>query len=480
MLKKQMLRMMIPIIALAPVQVSAQTVWAEGNHAVVFSNSPIVGDGLNRVAEVFNSTQGGDPPATLVEPAEIGENGKYVRSDWISSSGIYRLDQGEAKFRITCNETPFRTLVNSMVDPIVFFGIKPAGHPHSFAGNTSVNETADYAALRNSPKSTCQGGPLWSQGYWRPQLQYEVKPGVWVQVKANNDDFYYVEDYDKVGSLIRVLRGAGFIAGVNPADRLNTARLAEIPDGQGWDKSRRYNGWNGYVCAKVARSNGAVTIVYPDGDSDADINPETGLPRQLANSDGTDPWKSGSCEPAASYHLLLIPNIIAPKCWDGFTPQGDGRGAYRYPIRKEDNSTSDACPDYSWRLPTFQAKTEYTNKGAVWRAKLRLSSDMTNPRGSTFHIDWMYGSDDYVFRQAMRYCMGVTINGVAGEPLTCGDGTFSLTERLIGNGATPPATGLSNNPVLTLVDLGDGPSKYLYGPIPSGSKVGATITHSHN
>jgi hypothetical protein len=461
---------------------SGQTVWANGSRSVSWIATPVVGDGVNRVAEIFNTTQGGDPPATLTEPAAIDGGTTYTVTDWITNTAIDRITGSpgtvEGKFRIPCNHAFLGTF-----DPIVFPGVAaPVGHPHSFAGNRNITPNTTYASGRASPSSTCAGGPGWSQGYWFPQLLYQVRSGVYAAVIENNNTFYYHEDPGKSDTLSRLLRGSRFIAGVNPSDIMNTARLAEIPNGQGWDKTKRYNGWEGWNCVKVANSDGATTQIHPDVGSTADVNPETDFPRKLQNDDGTDPWESGTCEPGAGYKLILVANLDSPKCSDGITPiTGDGRGGWRYPIRKLDSSAVDVCPDGSWRVATFSDKTEFSNYGKAWRKKLVLSSDLmvSAAPGSTWHADWMMLVDDYPFRRMESQCIGETIDGVAGVQATCGNGTISATERLKGNGDAPPVGGLSNNPIVSLTYLSTGPSKRQYGPLTPGSVVNMTINHPH-
>jgi hypothetical protein len=454
--------------------------------------SPAVGDGVDRVAEVSTSTQGGDPPALAYEPSVIDENGTYTRTAWIGSPNLPgdRFDNGEAKFRTNCNVSHF-----AKVDPIVYPGQASAGHHHTFIGNNGTDEDSDYDSLRTTPGSTCSGGPLNATAYWEPSLMFEIETGVYVPVKANIITFYYRTSYADAPTLYRLPRGFGFIGGANPADRLNVAGLAEIPDGAGWMKTRRYNGWGGWACF-----NGATVVPLAVGNT-ADPS-DANYARQLVNADGTDPW-GGACE-SASY--TLIANLAAPGCWDGHnltSPASSigsaGRGHVRYGIYKTADQQPDhyKCPDGWWKVPTLEAKPEFPNghgavSGHAWRSKLHLSSDEMNPstglmdanpanwqpRGSTFHFDWMNGWDFEVMKTWLIHCVGVAINGTAGDPLTCNDSTISSTQKLLVL-SNPPDPTLANTPVITIHTYYNDPAKDAFGPVPTGTVVDATVEHTH-
>src|SRR5206468_4179173 len=156
---------------------------------------------VDRSAEVSSSAQGGDPPALAYEPAPIDENGKYTRTAWYGDTPN-RTDEGEAKFRTNCNFSHFGTF-----DPIVGHGQAVFGHHHTFIGNVHSDQNSTYASLRNSPASTCSGGPLNATAYWEPTLMYEIQPGVVVPLKMNIITFYYAGNYTDAPSLYRLLRG---------------------------------------------------------------------------------------------------------------------------------------------------------------------------------------------------------------------------------------------------------------------------------
>lgn len=451
--------------------------WTVGPRTVTWAVPPVIGDGSN--------DQGGDPPALAYEPAAIDENGLYTRSEWLGGTPS-RSDQGEAKFRITCNHAFF-----APVDPLISPGEihDEASHSHTFIGNIGLYEneglaglaSADYASLRNNPKSTCSGGPLNATLYWEPTLFYEHPSGIDRAVKPNIVSFYYTLSYANVEEMYRLLRGLTFIGGVDPTDRLNTARLAEIPNGQGWDKTRRYNGWVGW-----AAYNGATIIPLAVGNT-ADASAQSvNFARQLVNADGSDPWGGAAEDP----DVLLIANMVAPSAWDGHNLRSpNGRDHFRYPIRKSDNSYTDVGPQGWWKVPHFEVKTEFANghvdglSGHAYRSKLYLSSDRFgreevdwHPRGSTFHFDWMNGWDSEIQHTWQDNCTGTTQDGVAGHPLTCNDSTISATQKMKVLDASPDPT-LSNDPIITLHDYSTGATKDIYDAIPSGTVVpGGTVS----
>lgn len=307
---------------------------------------------------------------------------------------------------------------------------------------------------------------------------YEIDPGVSVPVRPNGVVFCYtISPYSRTPELYRLLRGLAFIGGVDPNNRLNIPRLAEIPEGQGWDKANsRYNGWEGWKCIT---ENGSDTILIAPG-STADQNGIHHV-RQLVNMDGSDPW-GGQCE---GTDKSLVATLGAPSCWDGYNlTSPNGRDHFRYPIRKSDNSYTEVCPEGWWKVPHFTVATQFINLGHAWRSQLYLSSDRMDPNpanwhpaGSTFHFDWMNGWDSVVQNDWQRDCVGIAQNGVPGDPLTCDNSTISATQNMIKG--TPPDLTLADNPIVNFIDRSLLPSKLKYGPVVTGTAVNATIQHNH-
>lgn len=467
------------LLALVQGQIAAAQQWTTSERTPTWSASPVIGDGVDRHPEVSTSAQGGDPPALAYEPAAIDENGLYTRTQWFGGTPNYNTSATSPKARFTCNGTHF-----GLDDPIVNFGVD-AAHYHKFVGNKSTNRDSTYTTLRNNPASACAGGPTNATGYWVTALMYEIEPGVFVPVWSNSVTFYYtINNTTMSPALYRLLRGLAFIGGVDPADRLNTERLNEIPDGAGWLKTRRYNGWNGWGCYSGS------THIPPAVGNTADQNSQSGFVRQLVNEDGSDPW-DGACEGADK---KLIASMSAPSCWDGYNlTSPDGRDHFRYPIFQASNQTPSAeiCPTGWWKVPHFEVKEVFPNgraggiNGHAWRSKLHLTSDRMDPnpanwhpRGSTYHFDWMNGWDSVVIATWLNKCVGVAIDGAAGTTADCDDSTISSTQKLIVTGSSPDPS-LSNDPVVTLHDYANAPSKDAFGPVEEGTEVDMTIEHNH-
>lgn len=452
--------------------------WTTSARIATWAVPPVIGDGSN--------AQGGDPPVLAYEPTEVGEGANYVREDWLTGEATQRGDNGEAKFRITCSMG-----FMAEADPLLFPGEGHHGHHHTFIGNIGLFEnlgieglaSADYTSLRNNPKSSCSGGPLNATLYWEPTLFFEHPSGLHVPMKPNVVSFYYTLQYENVVEMYRLLRGLTFIGGVDPSDRLNTARLAEIPDGQGWDKTRRYNGWGGWVLTHPTLGD-----IPLDPSNTADYNPQSGAVRQLVNADGSDPWGGAGEDP----ECVLIASNNSPSAWDGHNlTSPNGRDHFRYPIRKGDNSYNDVGPQGWWKVPHFEVKTEFASShaasgltGHAFRSKLYLSSDRHglieenwHPRGSTFHFDWMYGWDDEIINKWQHFCTGTTIDGVPGDPMTCGNSTISPTERMLVLEASPDPT-MSHDPVITFKDYANEPSREAFWPPEAGTVLpGGTVSN---
>ena len=481
-----MIRYLIPIaLALSPTAAFAQS-WTTGARPVVWAVPPVIGDGNNSLPESSTATQGGDPPALAYEPAAIDENGNYTRADWLTTGSIDRIDNNEAKFRTNCNFSHF-----AADDPILAYGQPGVFHHHTFIGNKSTNHSSTYQTLRNNPASTCAGGPLNATAYWEPTMFKEIKPGVSVPIKPDQAVFYYViQPYSETQKLYRLLRGKSFVGGVNPSDPTASARLAEIPDGQGWDKTNPITGaylqgWDGFICYKGTSASN-LNIVVPQTNSD---DPNGDRSRVLVNANGTDPWAGACTVDGTNLYAALIADVVAPSCWDGHNlTSPNGRDHFRYPIRKTDNSYTNVCPQGWWKVPHFIARIQFSTTGWSDYSKWYLSSDRHGlaqanwkQPGSTFHFDWMNGWDSVVMTEWLDKCVGVTQNGDTGEPLTCGSSTISATSRLKGGivGETPPVGGLSNNPILTAPHAANGPSKNRFGKITSGTTVSSTtVNHS--
>lgn len=477
--------------------------WGGNGTAPIWDTSGIVGHGAAETCantgEVFTAAQGGCPPfINSGEPAPINETVSLATWSYTVPAGTciegdpanahYGQDTGcrpyhdEDKFRTECSPSH-----RSQADPILAPGNPVGPHLHDFCGNATTDQNSTYASLRmNTFFSTTAGAVLNPTGYWHPSLLYQIKPGVWVPVNFIRDIFYYSNPGTLSPKLVRIPRSLNFIAGVNPADRFNTARQQELTNsGLQWDMNDRHNGWNGWSCvvkdgAPAGTPAPTLSATASDPVNGADINPLTGLPRQLVNNDGSSVWVG--CE---GPNYWLEPSVSAPDCYAGNTfSSTDGRSHMRYAARMQDNSFA-GCPRGSWRVPTFLAKTIFPAFTSAIRAKMKLASDMTNPPGSTWHADWMGAWDYRVMLKWMLNCNGLTINGVT---RTGGSGTNALARTCatylyddntyLKDGVSPDLT-KAQNPIVSFIDLAARPKREQFGPVLPGAVVNATMAHMH-
>lgn len=445
-------RLVLALLALNFASVAYGQAWTTAPRTPAWVANPTVGDG--------STTWGGTPPAFAYQPSPIENAAGYDRSKWIIGAAESYVDGGEAKFRITCNFSHF-----GQFDPILFFGQANAGHHHTFIGNKNTGPSSTFQTLRNSPASTCSGGPLNGTAYWEPTLFGKTPSGAFAPIKPNVVSFYYTHALTKGAKKVRLPRGLAFIGGVNPADFDNTSRNAEIPAGQGWMPA--YDGFRGWACYNGGTNIPVATGPYA-GQSHA---------RQLKNADGSDPW-GGNCVAG----LTLIAEMNAPDCWDGHNlTSPNGRDHFRYSIKPSSNQSLSLCPNGWWSVPVFEVKTEFSHNGWADYQHWYLSSDRMDPNpanwrpnGSTFHFDWMNGWEDQTLERWHSQCNGVT-TATGGTPVekTCGSSTISANERMRGGMINEfPEAGqesFSNSPIISFPTYHDDPPTERYGAVVSGS-----------
>lgn len=447
--------------------------WKLGPRPRIWVENPTVGDG--------STPNGGVPPALAYEFAPIDEVG-YTRADWLSDQNIVRAPIvgdtaaiGGGKFRITLQHGFFATF-----DPIVMPGMRGLAHLHEFKGNLGVNENSTWQSMRRNPGSNNFGGPLNSSAYWAPAMLFlDPATGLYWPMKSLYSALYYnLQALADPVKTFRLMRGIEIIGGVNPADRFNTARLAELPSfmaKETWSGtpgasvmsgSNRYDGWLGWQIFDPATQSS----IPVHASSDADINPTSGLPRQLVNSDGSDPWNGAAENP----ECILIAQVLQPPFWNGWDPTSpNGRDHLSYGGSRigYGNPMDAVGPDGFWLLPHVENKDFFPNgrnglSGHAFRQLLWWSSDLFDmagglwptprPNGSTTHFDLIPNWDDQILTGPTGWqqrCPGITINGVAGAAGECDFGTINATQRLI-SGVRPAGYGpeMSPSPILQISD----------------------------
>jgi hypothetical protein len=452
--------------------------WTTGPRTANWVENPTVGDGT--------TPNGGSPPALDYEFDPIDEQG-YTRADWLESNpSRIEIDDsqtatiGGGKFRITLQHLKF-----GRFDPIIHPGMRGLAHLHEFKGNIAVNENSTWPSLRQTPGSNNVGGPLNSSAYWAPALLFlDPVTGLYLPVKSLYSALYYnLQSEADPAKVFRLIRGIEIIGGVDPADRFNTARLAELPSfmtKETWSGtpgvstmsgSNRYNGWLGWHIF----TSGGVEIP-PHASSDADRT-SAGAPRQLVNSDGSDPWNGAAEDPTN----IMVAIIMQPTVWDGHNlTSPNGRDHLRYWGNKTGfGAQMDRIgPDGWWYLPNVENKDFFPNgrngiSGHAWRQRLWFSSDLfdmsgnpwstPHPNGSTPHFDLIPNWDDQVLTGTngwQQQCPGISINGVAGNAGECNSGTINATQNLKG-GARPAGytDAMSPNPIISVSDTAPAATK---------------------
>lgn len=506
-------RILLSATALTASPLSAQAWqdpnWLDGSVPVpVWTDTPVVGNGVADADATI--TQGGTPPAIQFEPAVLDEQG-YVRADWLTTEGVSRSDQGEAKFRIVCEDVG-----RARVDPILFEGSDPAGHDHTFIGdlNTFSSDELDYTTTRTNPSSSCPGGPLNTVRYWHPTLHKNLPSGVRASHKADSNNFYYTHLYTQSPKKTRLFRDLAFIGGMNPGDfnftyekgLIDTYNAANVGEELEYPDQDRF-GWRGWFCtapgAVVTKAHARRTQFQLETDSNGPFV----YASYLQGPNGEDPW-NGTC--TSGYELT--PELFAPDCWDGRNLRSpDGRRHVSYSTKRKDNSVTDICPTGWWHIPSFEGKSVFSHNGPSDYMEWYFSSDRMNPSGTaadptsddpcrqvgpyfcnaaTPHFDWAnVGQDQTMFNIAMAKCMGISLpeylNGdtsLEPEDATCDSGTISATQRLKGGvgGEAPPEAGHSRNPIVTTYSRYNDAAVDRYFPLTQEDIVGpVVIEHDH-
>lgn len=451
--------------------------WTVGPQTPNWVSNATIGDG--------STPNGGTPPALAYEFAPIDQVG-YTRADWLGT-GVTRIPETTGgKFRITLNHLKF-----GRFDPIIMPGTRGLAHLHEFKGNIAVNENSTWQTLRQQPGSNNPGGPLNGSAYWTPALLFlDPNTGLYLPVKSLGTPLYYnIQDLDAT-KFFRLPRGIEIIGGVDPTDRFNTARLAELPSWvmkETWSGTpgastlsgrNRYNGFLGWLLTKPGVGN-----LAPNPASDADINPDSGRPRQLVNSDGSNPWEG--VQYAEDPDCILQTTIFQPTAWDRVNlTSPNGRDHLRYPALPSSNYNASAAvaPDGWGRFVEVENKDNYPNSlngisGHAFRSKVWFSSDLfdmmgnpwptPHPNGSTPHFDLIPAWDDEILTGPdgwLQQCPGITINGVAGSPGECDSGTINAMFSLEA-GARPAGYGndMSPNPISSGTPPAGSPTKVSCG-----------------
>jgi hypothetical protein len=241
-------------------------------------------------------------------------------------------------FRTGCQPTKIMP-----VDPIVYPGQYGVSHPHTFFGNTGVDENTTTETLLSKGNSTCRGGTINKSSYWVPSM-VDMRTGKFVPTMLESN-FYYKTGYALPPSVITdVPVGLRMIAGSAAGTPTNPSSAAI------------------YAC------------VWNGGNSDWSAS----IPTNCKGGDGS--W--------------LIMGIDFPQCWDGVNLDSpDHKSHMANPVNVRANNTGNCPASHPVALPQIAYQILYpvpnTGDTAFWR----LSSDNypnTLPAGYSGHGDyWM-------------------------------------------------------------------------------------------
>jgi hypothetical protein len=449
-------------------------------------------------------------PADAFEPAAIGAGSNYTPSLWIDTPAATDVEDigtaAEAKFRITVAPSFIAT-----ADPILFPGLKPAGHPHTFFGWMGTDgkgagvENANYALLRNNPRSSSAGGPINATLYWTPSMFKEVN-GLKLILVPEEVLFYYFLGPTSGQNATRLRRDLAFIGGADPSDFNDTARRAEYaaagleyPGGRVLDGNSNAAGFGGWQCLT---SNGTVPITVAAGHGIVNRTTSTYntvYARYLKGPNGEDPW-AGQCLEG----MTILGETGAPNCWDGTILRSpDGRDHFRYGTRAPDNDPVNICPANYVRVPHFVSKHSFKvgPGGFADYGTWYLASDRMNPPstaadpsshdacrrigpyfcpGATLHFDWMNGWQDDILAEWQQNCVGMVVYGVDGTHADCDNSSIADTRRLRIGGA-PPQANLSPSTVRgnPTERAGNSTEGQRYFPPEAGTTGDLVVHHNH-
>lgn len=467
-------------------QASIAGPWTVGAQTIAYSSTTthILGDG--------SDIRGGIPPAYGYMPADIPSD--FTESVWIHTSATGTDFKGvgvgtEAKARFDC-EFGF----SAKDDPIIFPGVANGSlHQHSFLGKRLDllglrASDATYASLRGSGTSGCYGGNINRTLYWEAEPNKTLTNGVTVGIKVHTFASYYIgglightgDIYDPAENVVWP-RGWNTISGFNMADPTNSRLTAILAAANAASHSGKYSastipvGFLGWYCETPVSGDGSVATSPVVG----------GHQPWLRNTDLTPTL---NCAPNTN----IIADLITMPCWDGVNlTSPDGR-QHMMPAIVDNDISKEVCPEHWYRVPTFEAKAFFYQKGQSDYTNWWLSSDrmpgMTQFRnGESMHFDvfpaWSYGTvaRPGVFLRFMNHCAGVTIKlavadtPMAGDPHECDYGAFGANERVFVNEPSPD--GSSPNPIVNLAPDHTGPGRYIKPAV--GTPIPGTVHNTH-
>ena len=366
---------------------------------------PVIGDGSNQ--------WGGTTASSTLQPAQV-DNPTLLSSGLVNGGSTTGTD--EHKFRTVCAVAGV-----GQFDPIRNFGVKPAGHMHTFFGAGNFSENSTYTTLRNSDgaTATCPGLGLNNSLYWAPSVLVPNAAGSGnTMIKKPEHIILYYVDMQNIlfaSQYTNLERGETFIAGME----------MDHPGGT--------NGVPPYVETELTTANASnVYASYSAAGHNVlwfcDQAGNVRSAKYLTDSAGVDAL--ANCPAGTDIYA----EISGPTCSDGknLTSPG-GYKQRRYGLRETNYATTDICPSNWVKKPTIITKWVFKHQGPSDYTTWTCSSDAQAAAAAgramghceSFHVDWMNGWDERASDLFQTECIATKASSTYYG--ACNDSTLTAT-----------------------------------------------------
>lgn len=366
---------------------------------------PVIGDGSNQ--------WGGTTASSSLQPAQV-DNPTLLSSGLVNGGSITGTD--EHKFRTVCAVAGV-----GQFDPIRNYGVKPAGHLHTFFGASNFSESSTYTTLRNSDgaTATCPGLGLNNSLYWAPSVLVPNAAGSGNTMikKPENIILYYVDMQNILfaSQYTNLERGETFIAGME----------MDYPGGT--------NGRPPYVETELTTANASNSYASYSANGHnvlwyCDQAGSVRSAKYLTDSAGVDAL--ANCPAGTDIYA----EITGPTCTDSKNLTSPlGYKHRRYGFRETNYATTDICPSNWVKKPTIITKWVFKHQGPSDYTTWTCSSDAQAAAAAgramghceSFHVDWMNGWDERASDLFQTECIATKASSTYYG--ACNDSTLTAT-----------------------------------------------------
>lgn len=388
---------------------------------------PVIGDGSNQ--------WGGTTASSALQPAQV--DNPTLLSSGLVNGGTFTGD--EHKFRTVCVVAGV-----GQFDPIRNYGVKPAGHLHTFFGASNFSESSTYTTLRNSDgaTATCPGLGLNNSLYWAPSVLVPNAAGSGNTMikKPESIILYYVDMQNPVfpSQYTNLERGDTMIAGME----------MDYPGGT--------NGRPPYVETELTTANASNSYAsYTSSGHNVlwycDQAGNVRSAKYLTNSAGVDAL--ANCPAGTDIYA----EIAGPSCADGKNLTSPlGYKHRRYSFTEYHYSTTDICPSNWVKKPTIITKWLFKHQGPSDYTTWTCSSDAQAAAAAgramghceSFHVDWMNGWDERASDLFQKDCIA-TKASTSYTGLACDSSTLTATGGTANGPRSLSTSNISYNPGYT-------------------------------